>query len=79
MAGRRQEQRLLLLRITAINLTCHAMNLGAGLEPGMLELYKTLNEALTIPDPKSGDLGVFLSPSRGAKNKVRHLRPVRWI
>lgn len=51
---------LSLRHIAVINLTCCLMNPGADFELAMLEFYNTLNQALTIPNPKNGDLESFV-------------------
>lgn len=40
------------------------MNPGADFEPAALELYNTLNQALTIPNLKIGDLESFVFVQR---------------
>lgn len=58
---------LSLRQIAVINLTCCVMNPGADFEPATLELYNTLNQALTIPNPENGDLqsSVFVQRKGG--------------
>lgn len=54
--------------VTVINLLCCLMNPGEDFVPvSTLELYSTLNQALTIPNPNNGDLEwfVFVQRKRG--------------
>lgn len=60
MAARRQVRLLSPLQIAVINLTCCAMNPGADFELTRLELCITLNQALTILNPRNGDLEAFV-------------------
>lgn len=60
MAARRQVCLLSLQQIAVINLTCCVMNPGADFELTTLELCNTLNQALTILNPRNGDLEAFV-------------------